>query len=97
MYRKMYIYAAAIWGVNLLSTLAFSSMGSFLSLAISAASGLLGNYLYSIHLDKHAQVMKSMDPNGKNLYANKNGKTSMPLAIGASIAYGILVSIITNL
>ncbi len=97
MYRKMYIYAAAIWGVNLLITLALGSSASFISLIISVASGLLGNYLYSLHLDKHAAQMKNLDENGKSQYANKNGKTSILASIGGAIAYGVILSIISNL
>ena len=68
LYRKMYIYGiGVILGALLLSEIPLVLLAGYIVM------GIFGNALYMNHLETKAKDMKTMDPMGKRLYAEKNG------------------------
>jgi hypothetical protein len=67
-YRKMYMYAAIVFGLLLLDAVVESflplpeAIGKGLTWGIYAAFGLLGNYMYKIHVDEKISQITAAFP-----------------------------------
>ncbi|MDR1629043.1 MAG: DUF2628 domain-containing protein [Oscillospiraceae bacterium] len=88
-YRKMYLYALALFAVGIL----LSAFDLIANIAISLVCGILGNYLYMGHLEKLAKEGKQLpEPLKEDFVASKKGVNVV--AVGLIIlAYLVLISI----
>lgn len=93
-YRKMYGFAAAYCIISYL-TAAIPGIGLYINFLLWILSGILGNYFYKQHTEKHLQAATNLSDYEKSNYIHKKGGTS----IGAVFAlYAIIfVTIFTFL
>ncbi len=94
LYRKMYVYGAAAIGASVL----FSFIPGlwFLSLFVSVAAGLFGDYLYMTDVEKKAAAMKQIPDFGKAQYVSQNGGTNTMWPIIAGVVL-MVISIIRSI
>ena len=71
-YRKMYLYGAAFW----LLDVAFAELLGKGDLVLAIAGGLFGNYIYMIYQEKLALQAKNLHGPAKEEFLQKNGGTS---------------------
>ncbi|MDF2558054.1 MAG: hypothetical protein K0R71_1882 [Bacillales bacterium] len=79
-YRKMYGYAAAVFGAIVL--LSLTGIGSFLSFGVSLAAGIFGNSIYMKKYEEEMAISKTMSPEMKKMYLYKKGGTNIGAVIG---------------
>lgn len=92
-YRKMYAYGGATLGIVFLLTLILGTGANIVTLLGYIAVGLLGNYIYMLHLEKLSGQMKTMDQFAKQQFAEKKGGVNIGLAIGIAVVYAVIVFI----
>ena len=92
MYRKMYAYGGLFLAVSFILS-QIGEFGSVLSLGVSVASGILGNYLYMNQVEKYAQQSKNMVEPIRTQFIAKNSGTNAGAMILSMVAYGILIGI----
>lgn len=84
-YRKMYLFAAAYFGISLvLSAIKIP----FIGIILMVCSGLFGNLLYKNTVDKHMSIARSMPEPGRRSYILAKGGTNLAAAL---IILGIFV------
>lgn len=93
-YRKMYIYGAAVLGGMLLLSFIRNWVGYILLLGIYIVLGLFGNFIYLFYITKKAAQAKSQPAQTKSLFIAKYGGTNMTAAILSGVGYTIFALII---
>lgn len=104
-YRKMYLYALCVWGINILVSAMTDGAGMLL---VNIAAGVFGNYIYMNYLEEQASQAKMMMPAEKESFLNKksgvNKGAVVALAavfllfvlIGALIFTALFATVVTN-
>ena len=92
LYRKMYAYGFALLAGNLLLNVILkdTSFDSIFGIAISIASGVLGNKIYNIHVTKKITEIKSVSSDSE--MASRRIAYSGGVNIAIPIIFGILAA-----
>ena len=85
-YRKMYVYGAALW----LLEIVLGELPAVLDLTLSVLLGVFGNYIYMMYLEKLSAEAKALQEPNKSEFIKKNGGTS---ATAVFVGMGVLMTL----
>lgn len=91
-YRKMYTYGAAYLGISLIISF-MGIFGNLLSIVLSVALGMFGNWLYMDHLGKVIEKTKAEPSQAETLLTRHRG-ASYAIAIVVAVAWFIFLRIL---
>jgi len=88
LYRKMYGVAAAAVGIMLISG-CLGGIGGMLGLALTVCSGLFGNYLYMMTVQKRVTDAQKFGEPARSQYVEKYAGTSNTAVIIGLVVVGL--------
>ena len=89
-YRKMYAYGA----ITLAVALVLGLINTLLTLVGYVVCGIFANYLYMTHLDKLVRQARAMNEPYRSQFISSNAGVNKTAAIGAAVAWALLVLIL---
>lgn len=96
-YRKMYIYGAAVLGVSLLIITFLPNAWFLFSLIIAAACGLFGNFLYKYDIEQRIRKASALSGSEKQDHMKKYGGVAKTVSYVCGGVYFVLFLVLGNL
>ena len=91
-YRKMYVFGLAYMVVSMLASL-LGDLGSLLTIGMWVCSGLFGNWLYMLYMEKVIEKINQNPATRETELAKRRG-ASWLTGIGIPVAVGVLMAIL---
>ncbi len=85
LYRKMYVYGAAVLGIGALFSILHINLG-ILGLGVAVLYGLIGDYLYMKNVERNAAAARNASPDAKaKAHRELGGVSWIPVLIGLGV------------